>query len=100
MADLANSFEMLMDTDEWMRFAAIGGGYMGSSVAQIGLDDRLPVDVPNEFYGVSVAGLSLAYAPAYEKEMAAGGGLYSLDAFAQRFGFKGQIRDIARQMQG
>jgi len=95
MADLNESFDALMDGDQWAQFAAIGGGYMGASVSQTLVDPMLPVDVPNEFYGVGVSAVSMAYAPMYGEEMAAGGGLYAVDAFGQRFGLKGQIRDIA-----
>lgn len=93
MEDIANAFEELMDPEVWTRAFAVGGGYAGASVAHNLLDNRLPVDVPDEAYGVLTAAAS-TYAPAYETEIMLGGGLHTADQAADRFDVKDTILSV------
>jgi len=94
MPELADSFDALADEDLWMESAAVAGGYMGSSLAQSTLDGMLPVDVPNEAYGVGVAAVGYAYGGGFNKEVTTGGAVNALDAFAQRVGVKQSINQM------
>ncbi|MFD1588712.1 hypothetical protein ACFR9U_17170 [Halorientalis brevis] len=102
MADtgLDDSFDALADEELWMQTAAVGGAYMGSAVAQGALDGMLPVDVPNEAYGVGVAAVGYAYGGSFNRQLATGGALYTLDAFAQRVGVKESINQAAANAGG
>lgn len=93
MADtgLDDSFDALADEDLWMETAAVAGGYIGSAVARGTVEGMLPFDLPNEAYGVGVAAAGYAYSPMYNKQVAMGGAVYTLDSLAQRAGVKGQI---------
>ena len=92
--DLDESFDLLTDTEMWTDVAAIGAGYMGSSVAQTLIDERIGFDLPNEVYGAATAGVAYAYAPQYNAEIASGGALYTIDAAAQRFGLKNKVTNM------
>jgi len=93
--ELTDSFEALADPEMMQRTAAVGGGYLGASLAQSTVDPMLPVDVPNEAYGIGVAAGAMSYSPMYGEEMALGGAVYTLDALAQRFGVKQSINQAA-----
>lgn len=100
MAELADSFDALADEQMWMQTVAVAGGYMGASVAQMTVDGMLPVDVPNEGYGLGVAAVGYAYGGGYNREIATGGALYTTDAFAQRIGVKESINQAAANAGG
>lgn len=93
--ELNESMDILTDTDMWEDVAAIGAGYMGSAVAQSLIEDRIGFDLPNEAYGIGVAGVGYAYAPGeYNAQIATGGALYTLDSVGQRLGVKNRVTDI------
>jgi hypothetical protein len=92
---LTDSFETLADPEMMQRTAAVGGGYLGASLAQSSIDPMLPLDVPNEAYGVGTAAAAMSYSPMFGEEMALGGAVYTLDALAQRFGVKKSINQAA-----
>jgi hypothetical protein len=92
--ELDESFDLLTDADMWTDVAAIGAGYMGASVAQTVVDERIGFDLPNEVYGAAVAGVGYAYAPQYSAEIASGGALYTVDSLAQRAGLKNKVSNV------
>lgn len=95
MPELADSFDALADEDLWMQTAAVAGGYMGASIAQSTLEGMMPFDVPNEAYGVAVAGVGYAYGGGFNRELTTGGALYTVDSLAQRVGVKQSITSMA-----
>lgn len=97
---LDDSFSALADEELWMQTVAVGAGYMGSAVTQMAVDGMLPMDVANEAYGVGVAALGYAYGGEFSRELATGGGLYTVDAFAQRIGVKQSINEAAAKAGG
>lgn len=94
MANLEESFDQMADADMWMDLAAIGGGYLGSTVAQSVIEGAAGFDAPNEVYGVGVAYLGYTVDVEYSDRMAMGGGLYTLDSLAQRVGLKERVTEI------
>jgi len=92
--NLQENFEMLADPEMWTDVAAIGAGYMGSTVAQSILEGRMPFDAPNELYGAGVAFGGFYVDAEYSNKVAMGGGLYTLDAFAQRVGLKSTVTNL------
>jgi hypothetical protein len=96
MDGLNDAVDGLMDDEMWVEAAAIGGGFLGSSLAQSTIEGSLPFDVPNEAYGVAVAGgfLIAGDTVPYHKQMAMGGGLYTLDSLAQRADIKQRVTDL------
>ena len=91
MQDLNESFGEIVDPEMWTDVAALGAGFMGASVAQSVIDGVSPVDVPNEAYGVGVAYAGVTLDMDYSNKIAMGGGLYTIDALAQRAGVKNRV---------
>lgn len=94
MAELEDSFDALTDSETVARSAAVVTGYLGSSIAQSTIDGMSPFDVPNEAYGLAVAGAGYAYSPMYGEEILMGGVAYTLDSIAQRAGVKETVTDL------
>jgi hypothetical protein len=96
MAELNDAVDGLMDEEMWVEVAAIGGGYLGTSLAQSTVEGTVPFDLPNEAYGaVGAAGfLMFGDSIPYADQMAMGAGLYTVDALAQRVGVKDQVTNI------
>ena len=92
--ELADNFDALADMEMWADVAAIGGGYMGASLAQATLESSMPFDMPNEGYGVGVAAAGVYVDMDYSNEVAMGGGLYTLDALAQRANLKQRVTSM------
>jgi len=92
--DMTDSMDVIADPDMWETAAATAGGYLGSSIAQSTIDGMTSFDVPNEFYGLGVAYGGYQFAPAYNRELAIGGMIYTADALAQRFGVKQSVTNI------
>ena len=91
---LQDNFEQMADPEMWTDVAAIGGGFMGASLAQSTLESSMPFDVPNEAYGVGVAAVGLYVDADYTDKVAMGGGLYTLDALAQRAELKQKVTSM------
>jgi hypothetical protein len=92
--DMTDSMDVLADPDMWESAAATAGGYLGSSIAQSTLEGAVPYDVPNEAFGLGVAYAGYQFSPAYQTELATGGMIYTVDALAQRFGFKESVTNL------
>ncbi|MCU4716866.1 hypothetical protein [Halapricum hydrolyticum] len=92
--DMTDSMDVLADPDMWETAAATAGGYVASSIAQNMIDGRTGFDVPNEAYGLAVAGVGYGYSPMYRREIATGGLIYTVDALAQRFDVKQSVTNL------
>jgi len=92
---LEENFDALADADMWLDLATIGAGYMGASLTQTLIDERVGFDLPNEGYGVGFMFAGLAVDVEYSDNMAMRGGLYTLDALGQRFGLKNKVTEVA-----
>lgn len=90
----SQTFDRLAEPNTWIDFAAIGGGYMGASLAQASLEGPLPFDLPNEAYGLGVAYVGYSVDMKHSSKVATGGGLYTVDALAQRFGLKDAVTSM------
>jgi len=88
------AFEELTDTSMWTSVAAIGAGYMGSSLVQTLAEGVSPFDLPNEVYGAGVVAAATYTDAQYSNKVATGGALYTLDAVAQRFGLKNAVTEM------
>ena len=88
------AFDELVDADMWVDVAAIGAGYMSSSLVQSVGEGMSPFDLPNEVYGAAVVGGGAYLDAQYSNKMATGGALYTLDAAAQRFGLKNAVTEM------
>ncbi|WP_231184721.1 hypothetical protein [Haladaptatus sp. DYF46] len=93
-SDLTASFEKLADTDTMQDIATLGGAYMAAVILKNTIDGRMSIDVPDEAYGIAVAG-GANYAASGEtaKFGMLGGGLYTLDALARRVGIKAKLQN-------
>ncbi len=93
-SDLTASFEALADTDTMRDIATLGGAYMAAVVLKNTIDGRMSINVPDEAYGIVVAGgANYAADGDTAKFGMLGGGLYSLDALARRAGIKSKIQN-------
>lgn len=89
------AFDDLVDADLWVDVAALGAGYMASSISQTVIDGISPFDVPNEAYGAGVAYVGYTVDFEYSTEMAHGGALYTVDSLAQRANLKNRVTSFA-----
>jgi hypothetical protein len=91
MAEMANAFDNLVEFDMWEQVLATLAGFFAPTVLQNLVGGVVPdaVDEP-EAYGLAVMAGG-QFAPAYENELSMGGGLYTADKAAERFGVKSTI---------
>lgn len=94
MADYATAFDTLASSDLWVEAAAVFGGFMAPTVVRNLASGVVPdaVDEP-ELYGLAtVAGGQ--FLPAYQHEVTLGGGIYTVDKAAERFGLKSTVQGV------
>ena len=91
MEEMADAFDNLVEFDMWEKVLAILAGFFAPTVLRNIAGGFVPasVDVP-EAYGLAVMAGG-QFAPAYENELSLGGGLYTADKAAERFGVKSTI---------
>ena len=91
MSELENAFNQLLSFDMWEDVAVTLAAFFAPTVVQNLVGGVVPnsVDVP-EAYGLAVVAGS-RFSPMYKREIAIGGGLYTADAVADRFGIKSTI---------
>lgn len=88
MANLSAATDAITSTDNYMTAGMVLGGLAGSVVLRNGIDSR--VDLPDEVYGLAVAGL----AAAMDYPMVAVGGIsHSMIKLAERVGFKSTVEN-------
>jgi hypothetical protein len=88
MADFSDATDELMDSDTYMDGGMVLAGLAAGVVTKNGLDNRLPMDVPDPVYGILVA--AIAFYAGYD--MAAIGGIgYTGIKGAERLGIKSTV---------
>jgi hypothetical protein len=93
MANLTDSFDVLMDADEWERAGAVFAGFLAPTVVRKVGEGTTPFDVPDEAYGIAVM-IGSSYAPMYQGELALGGGVYTVDKLAERAELKQTVTEL------
>jgi len=93
MGELADSFDTLADSDMWMDVAILFGAFLAGTVARNLIEPNSPWDLPDEVYGVLVV-LGAGYLPEGENMARMGGGLYTADKLAVRFGLKQRVTSV------
>lgn len=93
MAELSDSFEMMMDSDLWVQAAVILAAFLAPTVLHNLLAGRLPMSVPDEGYGVAVI-VGAQYLPEFRAEATTGGAVYVVDKAAERAGLKQEVTQL------
>lgn len=93
MANFTDSFDVLLDEDEWMEAGAVFAGFLAPTVARNVLEGGTPFDIPDETYGLVVM-VGGQYAPMYSNQISLGGGVYVADKLAERFDVKQAVTDL------
>jgi hypothetical protein len=93
MADLSEQFQMLADSDMVVEVIVVLAAFMIPTIARNVLEPNTPFDVPDEAYGVLVA-FGATFLPEYREQAMLGGGLYSADKAAERFGLKQRVTSV------
>ncbi|MFB6087851.1 MAG: hypothetical protein ABEJ85_04960 [Haloarculaceae archaeon] len=87
-----DALDELADPEFWTQAGAVFAGFVGPTVAKNLIEPNTDYDIPDELYGVLVVA-GAQYAPAYERELMLGGGLYTVDQLAIRYGLKQTIEE-------
>lgn len=88
-----DALDELADPEFWSQAGAVFGGFLAPTVVRNFAEGSLPYDIPDELYGVAVI-VGAQYSPAYKQQLMLGGGLYSVDKLAERFGLKQSITGV------
>ena len=95
MADFGNSFDKLADTGMWENVLVLFAGFLGATLFKNTIEGRVSLDVPDEAYGILVIALSAGMLEGeYQQFAVAGGGLYTVDKLAERFGIKSKVEGV------
>lgn len=90
--DFGGAFEAIADDDFWMTAVMVFVGFLVPNIVANVLEGGLSIDLPNELYGVAtVAGAEMF---TDQRMVSVGGGLYTVDALAQRFNVKQRVTDL------
>lgn len=88
------TIDQLTDEGAWMNVGFVAGGYVVAAVLN-NVTEGFGPDLPNELYGVaSIAASTYALSGSDRKYAAAGGGVYLVDALAQRLGVKNTVTSL------
>ena len=88
---ISDSFDAVTDTDHWFTAVVVFVGFIAPVVFKAFLEDRLSIDLPDEVYGVVVV-VAAEFGPSdYRRNLQIGGGLYTVDQLAERFGLKERV---------
>lgn len=89
--DFGDAFDQLANDDFWIDVGAVFAGFMAPNILA-GAVEGVGPDLPNELYGIAVAGVSEM---AFDSTMGAvGGGLYTTDVLAQRLGIRQRVTEL------
>lgn len=91
--NLTDSFDVLLDQEEWMQAGAVFSGYLAPTVARNVIEPNAPFNVPDELYGVGVM-VAGQYSPMYETEISLGGGVYAVDKLAERVDLQDRVAAV------
>lgn len=90
--DFGGAFEQIADDEFWMHAAMVFGGFLLPTVVANVVENFAGVDAPNEAYGVVlIVGNEMLIG---ERALSIGGGVYTADALAQRFGLKETVTEM------
>lgn len=97
---VTDSFDTLADTEFAVDVFTVFGAFLAPTVAS-GAADRIAPNynarVPREFYGIAeVAAAEMALDGSMKTHVQIGGGLYTVDKFAERMGIKGRIEEAVQ----
>jgi len=88
-----DALDELADPEFWSQAGAVFTGFVGPTVARNLIEPNTSYDIPDEAYGALVVA-GAQYSPAYSRELMLGGGLYSVDKFAERMDLKQHITEV------
>lgn len=91
--DAMDALDELADPEFWSQAGAVFAGFVGPTVARNLIEPNTSYDIPDEAYGALVVA-GAQYSPAYSRELMLGGGLYSVDKFAERMELKQHITEV------
>lgn len=91
--NFGDAFDTLANDDFWLDVVMLFVGYFGSVLAAMAFESVGP-DLPNEVYGLGVAGAVEAFTD--YRMAAAGAGLYSADILAGRVGLKDEASALVQ----
>jgi hypothetical protein len=95
MADFGNSFDKLADTGMWQNVLVLFGGFLGATLFKNTIEGRVEIDIPDEAYGILIIAASAGLLEGeYQQFAVMGGGLYTVDKLAERFGIKSKVQGV------
>lgn len=94
MADLNDSFDTLMDSGMWEDAAVAVAAFFAPTVLNNVADDYVPMDVPDEAYGLAVIAGAEFLPRQYRNPARIGAGVYALDQAAERVGIKSTVVSV------
>lgn len=90
--DFGGAFDQLADDEFWMAAATVFGGFLLPSVVANVVERTDTVSPPTEAYGIAVIVGNEMFVG--ERMLSVGGGVYTADALAQRFGLKETVTEM------
>lgn len=95
MQGITDSVDVLTEMDNYEEYAVGFGGFMAGTVTKNTVERFAPFDVPDEAYGLAVVVLAQMFisGDGYRKAAQMGGGLYTADKAAERFGIKTKVQE-------
>mgnify|MGYP000398041801 CR=1 FL=1 len=84
-------FDTLADADFAVDVVTVFAAYMGTTLAAPTVDGMIPMDVPDELYGIVVIVAAEAFGGDYKRALQLGGGFYTVDAAAERYEVQSRI---------
>lgn len=88
--DFGSAFDELADSDFWVDAAMVFIGFIAPMLARNVVENNFRA-LPDEVYG---AGTALVAVAMDQDMIAVGGGVYTVDAIAQRLKLKGQVTNL------
>jgi hypothetical protein len=82
--DFGNAIDTLASEDFVTDVALVMGGFAAPAGVQFAIEDKMGRDLPNEVYGLTVAGGGALYG-GMGRKVAIGGGVHTLEALRTRF---------------
>ena len=93
--NLTDSFGVIADPGMWEDVVVLGAAFMGGTLLKNTVEGRTSLNVPDEGYGIGIAvGSHYALSGQHRKYAIMGGGLYTADALASRFGIKARVENL------
>lgn len=92
---IADYFDTLTEPSFAMDVGTVLTAYMGTSIGGPMVDGFVPVDLPNEAYGIATIVAAEATLSGSRKVLVQyGGGFHTLETLADRFGVKDALEDL------